>query len=197
MSGIGSASEPRLVAFDSKATHCPSGLMVALSLSPLPSAPPPEATLTRLSETSVGPGPSWARKTSAELLLSPSTRLGAREVKTTLRPSSLMLRWLQLPDVAVPGAQDVVLPVGSWFRSAPPVATLTRSIVPGAGAAWARGPETPARRPSASTSPTGRGRRRDPEDRGCLMLRRPLSEFSPRERHRGATRTEGGTTDSG
>ena len=90
-----------------KRTRLPSGLIVASTLRPF-ACPPAALTLTR----SVVPvWRSWAN-TSTSPLVSPVTRLVAKEEKATWRPSAL-----------IDGMKLMS------FDSPPPVATLTRSVV--------------------------------------------------------------------
>src|SRR5438105_15095153 len=70
------------------------------------------------------------------------------------------------------------LPVGSTFRSPPASGMLMRSMVPGAAAPWAAGPqipELPAASARADRSAIVRGRCSNPEDRNRLMSEVDLS----------------------
>src|SRR5207245_953454 len=95
-----------------------------------------------------------AAKTTRTLLLAESTAT----VRLVHLPAFWALHWRELP-------------VGRTFRSPPPSGMLTRSIVPGAGAPWAVGPQNqnPPTSASAETSPTARRRRPNREDRDRVM----------------------------
>src|SRR5437879_8260461 len=121
--------------------------------------------LIRSTESIVGGAPAVAegvsvvRKMSLWPLLSFGTRLLAAAAKTTrtllLAVSTATARLVHLPAFWALHWRE--LPVGRTFRSPPPSGTLTRSIVPGAGAAVAIGPQNPTTSASAAASPTGRG----------------------------------------
>src|SRR5207253_1267756 len=168
----------RLEATESNDTHCPLGLIEAPWLSPLASTPP-GPMLIRSTESIVGGAPAVAegvsvvRKMSLWPLLSFGTRLLAAAAKTTrtllLAESTATVRLVHLPAFWALHWRE--LPVGRTFRSPPPSGMLTRSIVPGAGAPWAVGPQNqnPPTSASAETSPTARRRRPNREDRDRVM----------------------------
>src|SRR5687768_8551158 len=159
---------------ESNETHIPLGLIEGPWLSPLASTPP-GPRLIRSTDAMVGaapgaPGASVVRKMSDLRLLSFETMLLAAPAWTTRSFRSVpnaTERLVHFPAFCEAHWSEV--PVGRTLRSPPLLVTLTRSMAPDAGSALARDPQAPAIRASTATSPTERGRRPTPEDRGRLM----------------------------